>query len=103
MGCSPVVRSTALGPSYPPRAPDSEVLTFSVRLPECAFDEIGLVTVEKENSLTFIAVEEPLIALQKRRMGGDAVIGLTQLPPAEGLYGGLSGTVIRFSQESCRR
>ena len=105
VACSPVVRSTSLGMTYPPRPPDSEFLIFSVRTPECGFEEVGLITVEKENSLNFIAVDDPLAALQKRarRMGGDAVIGLTQLPPAEGFYGGLRGTVIRFAQEGCRR
>ena len=102
--CSPVVRSTSLGTTYPPRPPESQLLTFSVRTPECGFEEIGLITVEKENSLNFIKVDDPLLALKERarRMGGDAVIGLTQLPSTDGFYGGLRATVIRFTEDSCR-
>ena len=103
--CSPVVQSTRLGPAYPSRPPESDILVFSVRTPECAFEEIALITAENEPALKFIGVVEPLDAVQNqaRRLGGHALIGLTQLPPAEGFRGGLRGTVIRFLQESCQR
>ena len=103
--CSPVVQTTRLGPAYPSGPPASDILVFSVRTPECPFEEFALITAENEPALKFIGVTEPLDALQNqaRRVGGHAIIGLAQLPQAKGFRGGPRGTVIRFVQDDCQR
>lgn len=102
-GCSPVVRSTRIGGSFPPRPVSSDVQLYSVRLPECPFEEIGLIDMEKEPGFFRRSSEERLDAMKTkaRQMGGDAIIGLAQLPPTEGFRGGLTGTVIRFPAGPC--
>ena len=99
--CSPVVHSTSLSARHTPRPAESPVLTYSVRAPECAYEEIALLTVERGPPFSR---EQPLDAREKRarQLGGDAIVGLTQLPPSEEFRGGLSGTVVRFVNESCR-
>lgn len=74
-----------------------------MRIPECTFEEIGLLTVERGPG-PFVSAEKRLRAVKDRarHMGGDAVIGLTQLPATEGFRGGLAGTVVRFNEETCR-
>lgn len=102
--CAPMVNSTALGPAHPPRSSESEILLFSVRIPECPFEEIGLLTVERAPG-PFVSAKGALRAIKNRagEMGGDAVIGLSQLAVTEGFNGGLAGTVVRFDEETCRR
>ncbi len=105
VGCSPLVNSTPFGQTYPPRSAEAEILIYSARTPECPFEEIGLVTAHKRPHGT--SMEEVLSALKQRTrvMGGDAVARLSEVPPVpETERGpGLSGTVIRFSDEDCRR
>lgn len=112
-GCSPVVRSATFL-EVPPRAPDEPVRLYGETRPDCSYEEVGTVQVTKRN--VFVSMEEVTEALrdQARAMGGDAVIGVTQLggESATGTAGGdvvavgvkpaLSGTVIRFTQEDCR-
>lgn len=103
-GCSPVVRSIRIGESFPPRPVSSDVQLYSVRLPDCPFEEIGLLDMEKEPGFLATPSSEERVDAMKtkaRQMGGDAIIGLAQLPPAEGFRGGLSGTVIRFPAGAC--
>lgn len=104
-GCSAAVRSTQLGHTYAPRPSDAEVQLYSVRVPQCAFEEISLVTAFAD-PIVLISQENAIEAAKRRArdLGGDAIVGLTDFPSSsDGDPGGIRGTVIRFADPSCRR
>ncbi len=110
--CAPTVTATSLLPA-PPQPADHEILLFSAKVPSCPFDELGLVSVEEGYGGS--SDGKLLVALQRqaRRMGGDAVVKLThgRLSSDVTVAGSsfnttstlLSGTVIRFTDASCRK
>ena len=99
LGCGLKIRTTPLSGPYPPRPADAEVLVWSVAIPECPFEEVGLLTVREGYNASGPAV---LVGMKQeaRRMGGDALIGLR---PAPGGERGLYATVVRCSSPECRR
>ena len=108
--CGVAVRATPFAPgAHPPRPPDAPVQMFSTRVPECDYEELGLLRAESKNGLTpWQRVVETFLH-RARQMGGDAVIlrhGVELRPSPEGGTVDdefLSGTVIRFPPEGCRR
>jgi hypothetical protein len=113
VACGPAVRSAPFK-SVPARPPDHEIMLFSTKLPSCPYDEIGLVTAKPE--YRWNSHEDVLEALKQRarKMGGDAVVGLSQQQTVNGgtVWGStvninssdaLTGTVIRFTEEGCKR
>ncbi len=112
-GCAPTVSATRLQMA-PPQPADHEILLFAAKLPTCAYDELGLVSVEPSYGG---ASEQKLLDALKRHarvMGGDAVVRLTHGRNASDTVIGstvqfgdswtvLSGTVIRFSDPDCHK
>ncbi len=76
-GCSPAVRSTAFvqRPSMPT---DHEIRIYRATMPECPYEEIGIVSSRQRNKL--ISMDKVLEAAKERarKMGGDAIIGLSE-------------------------
>jgi len=104
-GCAPSTRVTSFE-TYPPRPSTHKIRIYRTTLPDRPFEEIGLVSSRQRNK--FISMEAVLESLKKeaREMGGDAIIGLSEVNEAQGFVGDtgiidrdpvLSGTVIRFS------
>lgn len=107
VGCSPTVRATRLGPPVPPRPADSQVQLFSVRTPECPFDELSLLKVHYDGGqIPGITTSdtEALDAVKRktRALGGDAIAGVTYFESSESTRG-IMGTAIRFKDGSCRQ
>jgi hypothetical protein len=104
----PHVRSVPFG-SFPSQPPDHEVSLYSTKMPECPYEEVGLVSGERRG---LGASDEQVLAAvirQARKMGGDAIVGIGQVRHVSG--GGqsvsvdtmpLSGTVVRFTDPHCR-
>jgi hypothetical protein len=104
MGCTAATRATSFA-EHPPRPPGHEIVIYRTAVPERPFEEIGIVSSRQRNK--FISMQAVLESLKEeaRRMGGDAIIGLTESNEAQGFVGDtgmldrdpvLSGTVIRF-------
>jgi hypothetical protein len=95
--------TTRIGTRYPPRDPEAEVQLFSVRTPECQYEEIALVSA----SVDFLPDRrEAAVEALKRRVreaGGDAVVGLTEMRSTKNEGPGVKGTAIRFTDPECRR
>jgi hypothetical protein len=113
-GCHPSVTSTQFR-QLTPLSEEIPVELYSAAMPECPFDEVGLVSSNRPNPWT--SMDEVLAALVRRArvMGGDAIVGLRETPPRGGdtvifvassdentTSRTLSGTVIRFRDASCR-
>jgi len=102
MGCGPNIRSVRLAPDRPVRAVPSEIRVTSVDVPQCPFEEFALIVVRETMDVHGDAVLE-FMKGEAARMGGDAFIGLEQVPQAPKIGArGLSATIVRFSSESCR-
>ena len=100
--CGPHIRTTRLVPGHPPRPQDAVLSVFSEKMPECRFEELSLVTA-REDSFFFGQDLLGAIKSEARRMGGDALIGLRDLPRVRDDEGpGLSATVVRFVDPECR-
>jgi hypothetical protein len=101
-GCGPSIQSTRLAPDRQVRTTPAEIRTASMALPECPFEELALITVRE----TFDFHGPAVLTVMKEeaaRMGGDALIGLTQVPRAPKVGSkGLSATVVRFTSDGCR-
>ena len=106
LGCSPAIDSAqfvrmAPGPS------GQEIRIFSHKLPTCAYDELGRITGARRHG--FQSLQEVLDAMRERarEMGGHAILGLGAVQQPSGVDAeddpatALTGTVIRFSDESC--
>jgi hypothetical protein len=104
--CAPRVTTRVIGNTYPARPTDSKVALFSVRVPECPFEEIALIRAQLQLRIGETPTEEILEPLRQRarELGGDAIVGVTELQPTDdaGSPEGIQGTVIRFTQpEAC--
>ena len=98
-GCGPSIHTTTLR-SYPSLSANSRVAVFSVKIPDCRFEELGLVTIREQWGSTG---DELLIELkaEARRMGGNALVGLHAVPKTEKETRGLSATVARLGDPTC--
>ncbi len=97
-GCVSANSVPFLTPPPEPRPADHAVGFYAESRPRCRYDEIGTVSARK-NSSTMDAMLEAL-RQQVRKIGGDAVIGTTQLQQPHGSVS-VSGIVIRFRDQAC--
>ena len=101
-GCGPNIQTFALSEPYPARGPAEPIVVSSVAIPECPYEELGLVTVRETFDVHGPAILEA-VKDEARRLGGDAVLGLTPVHKVKGRGGdGLTGTVVRFTDPECR-
>jgi len=109
ISCAPAIRTTVFQ-SYSPKPHDYPIKIYRHKMPTCEFEELGLVNSMQRNR--FISMDEVMNSLlsEARRIGGDAIIGLneTNLIHKVTKYGVkrypvLSGTVIRFTNEECKK
>ena len=111
--CGPSIDSARFDGAPRPQPRTAEVQIFSAKLPECPFEELGIVTGKRK--VVWTSLDEVLDALRvrAREMGGDAIV---RLGAAEAVSAGmypngtsvntspsLSGTVIRFTDPGCVR
>jgi hypothetical protein len=84
---------------YAPRPADYPILLYSAALPTCAFEEIAIIRAHKE--VGFVSGGAVVHALRRkaRELGGDAVVRVSLLDDK----GGLSGTVVRFRNDDCKK
>jgi hypothetical protein len=112
-GCAPSVQATRFS-QLPPRPTDQEVLLYSTKIPECPYDEIGLVSGKPRTPWT--SGDRVLAAVRARalELGGDAIVGLGQVRRVTGgtavgesvsldTTTDLTGTIVRFTDPDCRR
>lgn len=105
MACAPQMRTTMIGQPHPPDTEPADVLVFSAKVPECAFDEIALVSAGKGDIPEPGMGMDDLLGAMKQRaheLGGHAIVGLTERPRTKAEGPSLSGTVIRFRSNECR-
>lgn len=109
--CGPTIKSARFT-SAPARPDTTEIELYSAKLPECPFDELGIVSGKSE--FFWNSMEDILDGMKSRAraMGGDAIVGVGSAEVVNGgtSYGnsvsistsaGLSGTVVRFSDPDC--
>lgn len=109
--CGPAI-SSAFFKQAPARPANSQILLYSTKVPSCPYEEIGVV---KGRRRTPASLQDVLAAMMQRarEMGGDAIVGLGQGRVVTGatavdnvasvdVSDGLAGTVIRFTDPSCR-
>jgi hypothetical protein len=110
--CGPAV-SSGLFSEMPLPPASGDVAIFSTRAPTCAYDEIGLIHVQRRHGFTDLQAMIDALRVRARAMGGTAVVGVGLTPklsgsvPAENSVtvsteAGLSGTVVRFRDNACR-
>lgn len=114
IGCAPSVRvqSTALVTGLAPRPEDHPIQLYGSALPECPYEEVALVSARGKRSASSQLLDA--VRDQARKMGGDAVLGLSQdtdisgavpvgaiIVPVKRLV--ISGTVIRFRDPHCMK
>jgi hypothetical protein len=117
-GCKPVINTVYLASQrYPARPASYPIQLYTDRLPECEFQELALVTARPPNELVSIEAITEWLRKAVRKMGGDAVIRLqignvpqsevtsdpTKLIPGTMVANSLTGTVIRFLKDDCRK
>ena len=80
IACVPATRSTVFQ-SYDPKPTGSPIKIFGVKSPTCNLEELGIVNSRQRNK--FISMDEVIESLkvEARRMGGDAIMGLTESNP----------------------
>lgn len=103
--CTPEVRTTLLGvPRNTEARSDERIELYSASVPQCPFDEIGVVSVLTAPAIRF-SRGDAVTALQRKawQIGGDALIGFAEYhePTTAGARTGYRGTAIRFRDESC--
>jgi hypothetical protein len=83
---------------YPARPKEHPVRLYSVRLPKCPFEELGILNVS--SGVTWFGLESVSAALldRVRELGGDALVGFRYVDN----HNTMSGTVIRFHQDDCQ-
>lgn len=104
--CGPKVRHVRLGRFYPPHPPDATVAVFSANIPDCAFDEIAIVTRSENPPFSGAAAALEALKAEARRMGGHALVGLRPGEEPSDVLGSItywSATVVRFPDPSCQR
>lgn len=112
VGCGPAIEAV---PFTDTRAEPTtgEVLLFSSKVPDCAYDELGLITGHRRGFFT--SLDDVLAKMRERvrAMGGHAIVGLgsSEVVTGASQIGGsvtvdtndrLAGTVIRFRDADCR-
>lgn len=100
LGCAPQTHVTRLSPTtYQAASADAPVQLYSQQHPSCPFEELALVTASA-SGFSFASSDGLVRALSKRarRLGGHALVGVGFLA-----HGGMSATVIRFTQSDCQR
>lgn len=109
--CGPSIDSARFTGAPAPQTRTAEVQVFSAKLPECEFEELGIVTGKRR--MVWTSLDEVLAALRvrAREMGGDAIVRLGAAESVQaGVYEGganvntapsLTGTVIRFTDPGC--
>ena len=100
LGCAPHTHVTRLSPTkHEPAPADALVQLYSQKLPTCPFEELALVTASS-GGFSFASSGGLVRALSKRarNLGGHALVGVGFLP-----HGGMSATVIRFTQDDCKQ
>lgn len=110
-GCGPRVQSARFGETPAPRPATQPIQVFSTKLPECPFEELALVRVEKRHGFTSLQAMLDAMRHRAREMGGDAVVGVGHTTGVDaGVAGGtatttdgIAGTVIRFTDAACMR
>lgn len=109
--CGPAVSSGRF--SEQPLPPTSgDIALYSTKLPACAYDEVGLVHVERRHGFTDLQKMLDALRERAREMGGHAVVGVALAPRVKGditsdatsvtTDNGVNGTVVRFKDQSCR-
>lgn len=104
-GCRPArISSTQLGAVHSPRPAGSAVAVYSVGIPQCDFEEIAMVTLERDNPFLTIGRSTPEEQLEVLKAavsdrGGDAIVGLTPLAATENFRGGWRGIAVKLSPE----
>jgi hypothetical protein len=109
-GCGVSVRATPFAPGrHAPLPPGAPVQMFSTRIPDCPYEELGLLRAEPKSGFTpWQRVVDAFLA-RARQMGGDGVIlqrGVELRAADDGSVGSaavLSGTVVRFASTECHR
>jgi hypothetical protein len=104
---------------YPPRPANHPIQLYSEKLPECEFQELAIVTVKP--SYEAMSMDDVTESLRNttRELGGDAVIRLqigevattevksnktsTTVSTGTSMANSLTGTVIRFLKDDCRK
>jgi hypothetical protein len=112
-GCGPSIQSTRFMAARP-EPTSGEILLYSTKLPECPYDEVGLISGKRRNF--WVSMEDVLeeMKVRAREMGGHAIVGIgsgevvtgaTQSGNAVSLDTTelLTGTVVRFPEAQCRR
>ena len=108
--CGASLQVTPFAPGkHPPRSAEHPLQMFSTRMPECPYEEVGLLRAEAETGLTRWQRVVDAFMAQARQMGGDAVIlrqGAEIRVRDDGEVVGddvLAGTVIRYQSTGCQR
>jgi hypothetical protein len=110
--CSPQLHEARFQ-SFPARPDDAEVKIYQTVKPSCKYAEVGTITATRPS--TFIKDQRLIdeMKVRARRMGGDALVGLTRGQTASDatVVGSnvsiesqpqFTATVIRFTDDSCR-
>jgi len=115
LGCTPATRVVRLSPTeYEPRPEEYPIRFYRESLPECPYEEIGIVTSRQRHILISMDAVAESLREKARRLGGDAVIRLSEQDQIQGAVISsrgvkldrdpvLSGTVIRFTRADCRQ
>ena len=115
VGCGPVVNKVYLASEqYPPRPANHPIQLYSEKLPECEFQELAIVKVTPP-TYGWPSLDTFTESLRNavRELGGDAVIRLqmgevmttsvTKNSTTISAGKSLTGTVIRFLKDDCRK
>src|SRR5690606_22612155 len=102
-GCMPGVRTTTFRAELPPPRPaDHPIQVYHTQVPECPYEELGLVRATQPNSLVPMRSVQEAMLKRARLMGGDAILGVREGREAATSYGderrserALTGTVVR--------
>ena len=90
-----------------PSPPDQPIKFFSTKQPACEYEELGIVRGYADTGFTKLQRVLDEMAVEARRMGGHAIVGIAQSRVAgDGdtkgdSDSGLFGTVIRFKAQDC--
>jgi hypothetical protein len=111
VACGPKVQSARFGETPAPRPGTQPIQVFSTKLPECPFEELALVRVEKRHGFTSLQAMLDAMRHRAREMGGDAIVGVGHTSSVEAgvasgtatTTDGIAGTVIRFTDAACMR
>lgn len=115
LGCTPATRVVRLSPTeYDPRPEHYPIRLYRESLPECPYEEIGIVTSRQRHKLISMDTVAESLREKARELGGDAVIRLSEQDQIQGAVVSssevkldrdpvLSGTVIRFTRPDCRQ